>query len=248
MRHRKSGRHLNRDSAHRKAMFRNLAVSLIEHEMIRTTVPKAKELRRVAEPLITLAKNDTVANRRLAFRRTGSKAAVGKLFSELGPRYVDRAGGYTRIVRAGHRAGDAAPLAVMELVNRPDRSFDEEPIDEEPIEEQARAAVPQVAATAEVAAEEQAVAAEVEGAASEAEEAASEVEGAASEVEEAASEAEAAETAEDAAVESRETGAQDALESAEDREQEAGEKADSDDTARGRSLFGRLRGVLKKEP
>ena len=130
MRHRKSGRHLNRDSAHRKAMFRNMAVSLIEHEVIRTTVPKAKELRRVAEPLITLAKHDTVANRRLAFRRTGSKAAVGKLFTELGPRYVDRPGGYTRIVRAGHRAGDSAPVAVMELVNRPDRSYDDEPVEE----------------------------------------------------------------------------------------------------------------------
>ena len=216
MRHRKSGRHLNRDSAHRKAMFRNLAVSLIEHEMIRTTVPKAKELRRVAEPLITLAKHDTVANRRLAFRRTGSKAAVGKLFSELGPRYADRPGGYTRIVRAGHRAGDAAPVAVMELVNRPDRSFDEEPIEEE-----TPAAVPQAAATAQVAADAEDVAPEAA--------------------------AESAETVEDAAVETTETGAPDALESDEDREQETGESADSDESPRGRSLLGRLRGVLKKD-
>ena len=146
MRHRKSGRHLNRDSAHRKAMFKNLAISLIEHEVIRTTLPKAKELRRVAEPLITLAKNDTVANRRLAFRRTGSKAAVGKLFEQLGPRYVDRPGGYTRIVRAGHRVGDSAPVAVMELVNRPGQSYDEEPIEE-----------PTPATVAEAAATEQSV-------------------------------------------------------------------------------------------
>ena len=217
MRHRKSGRHLNRDSAHRKAMFRNLAVSLIEHEMIRTTVPKAKELRRVAEPLITLAKNDTVANRRLAFRRTGSKAAVGKLFSELGPRYADRPGGYTRIVRAGHRAGDAAPVAVMELVNRPDRSFDEEPNEEE-----TPAAVPQAAATVQATGDAEDVAP--------------------------AAAAESAETVEDAAVETAETGEQEALESGEDREQETGEDADSDESPRGRSLLGRLRGVLKKEP
>ncbi len=119
MRHRKSGRHLNRTSSHRKAMFRNMAVSLIEHEIIKTTVPKAKELRRVAEPLITLAKEDTVANRRLAFDRTRSKAAVGKLFTELGPRYRDRPGGYTRILKIGFRAGDSAPVAYIELVDRP---------------------------------------------------------------------------------------------------------------------------------
>lgn len=219
MRHRKSGRHLNRDSAHRKAMFRNLAVSLIEHEMIRTTVPKAKELRRVAEPLITLAKNDTVANRRLAFRRTGSKAAVGKLFSELGPRYVDRPGGYTRIVRAGHRAGDSAPVAVMELVNRPDRSFEEEPI-----EEQTPAAVPQAAAMEQVQAT------------ADAEEVAPETA------------AESAEPAEDSAGSTTETGKQDALESGEDRGQETAEDAGSDESPRDRSLLGRLRGVLKKEP
>ena len=135
MRHRKSGRHLNRTSSHRKAMFRNMAVSLIEHEIIKTTVPKAKELRRVAEPLITLAKRDTVANRRLAFDRTRSKAAVGKLFTELGPRYQDRPGGYTRILKAGFRAGDAAPVAYIELVDRPvvedDDLLDEEAVEEE---------------------------------------------------------------------------------------------------------------------
>ncbi len=119
MRHRKSGRHLNRTSSHRQAMFRNMTASLIEHEIIKTTLPKAKELRRVAEPLITLAKNDSVANRRLAFDRTRNKAAVGKLFSELGPRYQDRPGGYTRILKSGYRAGDAAPVAFIELVDRP---------------------------------------------------------------------------------------------------------------------------------
>ena len=119
MRHRKSGRHFNRTSSHRQAMMRNMAVSLIEHELIKTTVPKAKELRRVAEPLITLAKSDSVANRRLAFDRTRSKTAVGKLFSELGPRYQERPGGYTRILKCGYRAGDAAPMAFIELVDRP---------------------------------------------------------------------------------------------------------------------------------
>ncbi len=119
MRHRKSGRQLNRNSSHRKAMFRNMACSLFEHEVIKTTVPKAKELKRVAEPLITLAKSDSVANRRLAFSRTRSKKTVGKLFTELGPRYQDRPGGYTRILKAGFRAGDAAPMAFVELVDRP---------------------------------------------------------------------------------------------------------------------------------
>ncbi|MDE0757163.1 MAG: 50S ribosomal protein L17 [Pseudomonadales bacterium] len=128
MRHRKSGRQLNRNSAHRKAMFRNMACSLMEHEVIKTTVPKAKELRKVAEPLITLAKKDSVANRRLAFSRTGSKAVVGKLFSQLGPRYQDRAGGYTRILKAGFRAGDAAPMAYVELVDR--EIADDEDLDE----------------------------------------------------------------------------------------------------------------------
>jgi large subunit ribosomal protein L17 len=119
MRHRKSGRQLNRNSSHRKAMFRNMACSLFEHEVIKTTVPKAKELKKVAEPLITLAKSDSVANRRLAFARTGSKETVGKLFSELGPRYQERPGGYTRILKAGFRPGDAAPMAFVELVDRP---------------------------------------------------------------------------------------------------------------------------------
>lgn len=119
MRHRKSGRQLNRNSSHRQAMFKNMTVSLFEHELIRTTVPKAKELRRVAEPLITLAKEDSVANRRLAFARTRSKEAVGKLFSELGPRYVNRPGGYVRILKCGFRTGDNAPMAYVELVDRP---------------------------------------------------------------------------------------------------------------------------------
>ena len=130
MRHRKSGRQLNRNSSHRQAMFRNMAVSLIEHEMIKTTLPKAKELRRFAEPLITLAKEDSVANRRLAFSRTRSSAAVGKLFVELGPRYQERPGGYTRILKCGVRAGDSAPMAYVELVDRPevedlDEDFDD---------------------------------------------------------------------------------------------------------------------------
>ena len=119
MRHRKSGRHFNRTSAHRQAMFKNMAVSLFEHEIIKTTVPKAKELRRVAEPLITLAKEDSVANRRLAFARTRSKEAVGKLFTDLGPRYQSRPGGYIRILKCGFRAGDNAPMAYVELVDRP---------------------------------------------------------------------------------------------------------------------------------
>jgi large subunit ribosomal protein L17 len=119
MRHRKSGRHLNRTSSHRQAMFKNMAVSLIEHEIIKTTLPKAKELRRIAEPLITLAKEDSVANRRLAFSRTRSKDAVGKLFSELGPRYQERTGGYLRILKCGFRTGDNAPMAYVELVDRP---------------------------------------------------------------------------------------------------------------------------------
>jgi len=119
MRHLKSGRKLNRNSSHRKAMFRNMANSLFEHEIIKTTVPKAKELRRVAEPLITLAKDDSVAHRRLAFNRLRSKGTVGKLFDELGPRYVERPGGYLRILKCGHRAGDKAPMAYVELVGRP---------------------------------------------------------------------------------------------------------------------------------
>jgi large subunit ribosomal protein L17 len=119
MRHRHSGRYFNRTSAHRKAMFRNMTSSLVEHELIKTTLPKAKELRRYAEPLITLAKNDSVANRRLAASRLDNKAAVGKLFNELGPRYRARPGGYIRILKCGLRAGDNAPMAYVELVDRP---------------------------------------------------------------------------------------------------------------------------------
>ncbi|MEZ5507400.1 MAG: 50S ribosomal protein L17 [Gammaproteobacteria bacterium] len=118
MRHRKSGRKFSRTSSHRQAMFRNMAVSLVEHELIKTTLPKAKELRRHAEPLITLAKVDSVANRRLAFNRTRSKSAVGKLFTDLGPRYKERPGGYIRILKCGFRAGDKAPMAYVELVDR----------------------------------------------------------------------------------------------------------------------------------
>jgi large subunit ribosomal protein L17 len=131
MRHRKSGRQLNRNSSHRQAMFRNMATSLIEHEVIKTTLPKAKELRRIAEPLITLAKDDSVANRRLAFSRTRDKAAVGKLFTELGPRYEARPGGYTRILKCGYRAGDAAPMAYIELVDRPIAQYEEDSAEEE---------------------------------------------------------------------------------------------------------------------
>ena len=116
MRHRESGRKLGRNSSHRKAMFRNMAVSLVQHEKIETTVPKAKELRRVAEPLITLARDDTVASRRLAYSRLRDRPAVTKLFSELGPRYKDRPGGYIRILKRGYRAGDKAPMAIVELV------------------------------------------------------------------------------------------------------------------------------------
>ena len=126
MRHRKSGRHLNRNSSHRKAVFSNMATSLFEHEIIKTTLPKAKELRRVAEPLITLAKEDSVAKRRIAFARLRNKAAVGKLFNELGPRYKERPGGYTRIMKCGYRPGDAAPMAYIELVDRPEGGSSED--------------------------------------------------------------------------------------------------------------------------
>jgi len=119
MRHRESGRKLNRNSSHRKAMFRNMAASLFDHEVIRTTLPKAKELRRVAEPLITLAKQDSVANRRLAFDRLRNRGIVSKLFVELGPRYETRPGGYLRILKCGFRTGDNAPMAIVELVDRP---------------------------------------------------------------------------------------------------------------------------------
>ncbi len=119
MRHRKSGRQLNRTSSHRKAMFRNMTASLVRHELIKTTVPKAKELRRVAEPLITMGKTDTASNRRLAFNRLRDREVVTKLFNELGPRYKDRPGGYLRILKCGFRAGDSAPMAYVELVDRP---------------------------------------------------------------------------------------------------------------------------------
>jgi len=118
MRHRKSGRQLNRNSSHRKAMFRNMAVSLMQHEMIRTTLPKAKELRRVAEPLITMAKTDSVAKRRLAFSRLRDRDVVTKLFNEIGPRYKERPGGYLRILKCGFRPGDKAPMAIVELMGR----------------------------------------------------------------------------------------------------------------------------------
>ena len=126
MRHLKSGKRLNRTSSHRKAMFSNMTASLIEHEVIKTTLPKAKELRRVAEPLITLAKKDSVANRRLAFSRLRNDSAVGKLFAELGPRYQERPGGYIRILKNGFRSGDAAPMALVELVDRPEIAADAE--------------------------------------------------------------------------------------------------------------------------
>lgn len=120
MRHHKSGRKLNRTSSHREAMFRNMASSLFRYEEIRTTLPKAKELRRVAEPLITMAKNPSLANRRLAFSRLRDSAVVSKLFDELGPRFENRPGGYTRILKCGFRAGDNAPMALVQLVDRPD--------------------------------------------------------------------------------------------------------------------------------
>lgn len=126
MRHRQSGRKLNRNSSHRKAMFQNMAVSLMHHEMIKTTLPKAKELRRVAEPLITMARNDTVAKRRLAFSRLRDRAAVTKLFKELGPRYKNRPGGYLRILKCGYRSGDNALMAIVELVDRPDKVLEED--------------------------------------------------------------------------------------------------------------------------
>ncbi len=120
MRHRESGRKLNRNSSHRKAMFRNMAASLMEHEVIKTTLPKAKELRRVAEPLITMAKSDSVANRRLAFARLRNREMVTKLFNELGPRYKERPGGYLRILKCGVRTGDKAQMALVSLVDRPE--------------------------------------------------------------------------------------------------------------------------------
>ncbi len=130
MRHQKAGRKLNRNSAHREAMFRNMAGSLFRHELIKTTLPKAKELRRVAEPLITLAKDDSVHHRRLAFSRLRDKEVVGKLFTELGPRYSERPGGYLRILKCGFRAGDAAPMAYVELVDRPAQELTSEDDDD----------------------------------------------------------------------------------------------------------------------
>lgn len=118
MRHRKAGRHLNRDSSHRGAMFRNMTCSLLRHELIKTTLPKAKELRRVAEPIITIGKTDSVAKRRLAFSRLRDDEVVGKLFTEIGPRYQSRPGGYLRILKCGYRTGDKAPMAYVELVDR----------------------------------------------------------------------------------------------------------------------------------
>ena len=126
MRHLKAGRKLNRTSSHRTAMFRNMAASLFKNEIIRTTLPKAKELRRVAEPLITMAKQDGVHGRRVAFSRLRDKEAVGKLFGDLGPRYVDRPGGYTRILKCGFRPGDNAPMAYIELVDRPMEGAEDE--------------------------------------------------------------------------------------------------------------------------
>ena len=126
MRHRYSGRKLNRTGSHRRAMFRNMTASLVEHELIKTTLPKAKELRSFAEPLITLAKEDSVANRRLVFDRLRSKEAVGKLFSDLGPRYQERPGGYLRILKCGTRTGDNAPMAYVELVDREIAEVEEE--------------------------------------------------------------------------------------------------------------------------
>ncbi len=132
MRHRKSGRQLNRNSSHRKAMFKNMAVSLLRHEIIKTTLPKAKELRRVVEPLITRAKVDSVANRRIIFARTRDNEITAKLFTEIGPRYQDRPGGYVRIMKCGFRKGDNAPMAYVELVDRPIiEDEDEDDIEEE---------------------------------------------------------------------------------------------------------------------
>jgi large subunit ribosomal protein L17 len=131
MRHRKSGRQLNRNSSHRKAMFRNMAVSMFDHELIKTTLPKAKELRRVVEPLVTLAKEDSVANRRLAFSRLRDDAVVAKLFSEIGPRYKERSGGYLRILKCGYRPGDKAPMAYVEMVDRPEVEEVEESVEAE---------------------------------------------------------------------------------------------------------------------
>ncbi len=130
MRHRQSGRQLNRNSSHRKAMFRNMTTSLFDHEIIKTTLPKAKELRRVAEPLITIAKEDSVSKRRLVFDRLRDRSMVTKLFNILGPRYKERPGGYLRILKCGFRPGDKAPMAYVELVDRPQGELEEEAVPE----------------------------------------------------------------------------------------------------------------------
>ena len=130
MRHHQSGRQLGRNSSHRKAMFRNMANSLFRHELIKTTLPKAKELRRVAEPLITMSKDDSVSKRRVAFARLRDRDIVTKLFNELGPRYKERPGGYLRILKCGFRAGDKAPMAYVELVDRPELAGDVEEVGE----------------------------------------------------------------------------------------------------------------------
>ncbi len=135
MRHHKSGRKLNRTSSHREAMFRNMAVSLLRHEQLTTTLPKAKELRRVAEPLITLAKSATLANRRLAYSRLRDREIVGKLFDDLGVRFKDRPGGYLRILKTGYRHGDSAPLALVQLTERQAVSAAVEPAAETPAAE-----------------------------------------------------------------------------------------------------------------
>jgi len=126
MRHRKTGRQLNRNSSHRKAMFSNMATSLFKHELIRTTLPKAKELRGFAEPLITLSKEDSVAKRRIAFSKLRDRDVVTKLFNELGPRYAARPGGYVRVIKCGFRTGDSAPMAYVELVDRPESDLSEQ--------------------------------------------------------------------------------------------------------------------------
>lgn len=143
MRHRISGRKLHRTSSHRKAMFQNMTDSLVKHEIIKTTLAKAKELRGVVEPLITLAKQDSVANRRLAFNRVRNKETVGKLFTDLGPRYQDRPGGYTRVLKCGYRAGDNAPMAIIELIDRKLPELPQAPMMD------AAAALPQAPATVE---------------------------------------------------------------------------------------------------
>ena len=126
MRHRKTGRQLNRNSSHRKAMFQNMTVSLLRHEIIKTTLPKAKELRRMAEPFITMAKTDSVHKRRVVFSRLRDREMVSKLFNELGPRYKERPGGYLRILKAGYRSGDKAPMAYIEMVDRPQQDAGKE--------------------------------------------------------------------------------------------------------------------------